>query len=174
MSNNKKILNKITQISMLAGLASSIGLVDKLISISLLPMLPGIKLGLANVIILLGIIKYSFKESLILTLLKILIVCLLFGGLTSLFIGGTASLISYLVMVYLYKYLKSKINLVSVSIIGGFVHINIQLIIISILYKIGKEVYIYGFLLILISLLTSTIIGLIVMKIKKYIPNNAY
>ena len=83
MNNNKIKINTITQISILAALASSLGLIDKVISSSLFPMMPGIKIGISNVIILIGIIKYNLKESTIITLLKVIIVSFLFGGITS-------------------------------------------------------------------------------------------
>lgn len=174
MNNNKIKINMITQISILAALASSLGLIDKAISSSLFPMMPGIKIGISNVIILIGIIKYNLKKSTIITLLKVIIVSFLFGGITSLLIGGSASILSFLVMYYIYKKHNKKLNIISISIIGGFIHINTQLLMISLIYDIGKEVYIYGFILILISLLSSIIIGLIVKKISKYIYNIAY
>lgn len=165
MNGNKIKIKAITQISVLAALASSLGLIDKVISINLFPMIPGIKIGISNVIILIGIIKYNLKEASIITLLKIIIVSFLFGGLTSLLIGGTSSIVSFLIMYYIYKKHNNKLSIVSISVIGGFIHINMQLLLISLIYNIGKEVYIYGFILILISLVTSIIIGMIVKKI---------
>ncbi len=165
MNNKIYKTKKITQLAMLSAVASIIGIIDKIIASSIFTMLPGVKIGLANVIIIICIMQYKFKESILVVLLKIIIVSLLFGGVTTILIGGTASLISYLIMYYLYNI--NKLNLISISIIGGFVHINMQLIIIAILYNIGKELYLYGLLLISISFVTSIIVGVISNKIKK-------
>ena len=46
-------------------------------------------------------------------------------------------------MYYIYKKETNKLNIITISIVGGFIHINTQLIIIGLIYNIGKEIYIY-------------------------------
>ena len=65
--NKKNTINIITRIAILASLASCISIIDKIISASLFPFLPGIKIGIANVIILVSLLK------LLMILLSILI-----------------------------------------------------------------------------------------------------
>lgn len=165
MINNKNKINHITHMAIIAGLASAISVIDKAISVTFLSFVPGIKIGMANIVILYSIIRYDIRKSLVITITKIFISNLILGGITSIMIGGTASLLSFFIMYYLYK--KSKMSLISISVIGGFIHINTQLLVIQLLYDIGKEIYIYGFILILISLLTSIIIGITSQKLKK-------
>ena len=168
---NKIKISKITELSMLAGIAAAISIIDKIISGMMFSMIPGIKIGLANVIIIVSIIKYSFKDTLIVVLLKSIITGLLFGSISTFIIGGISSLLSFLVMYYIYK--KGKhLSLISISIIGGFIHINTQLLILGFIYSIGKEIYIYGFLLIIISFFTSIIIGMISSKLNVIYQNN--
>lgn len=169
MTKNK--ISKITQISMLAAIASSISIIDKIISGMMFSMIPGIKIGLANVIIIISMIKYNFKDSLMIVLLKSVITGLLFGSISTFIIGGISSCLSFLAMYYIYKKSKS-FSLISISIIGGFIHINTQLLILGFIYKIGKEIYIYGFLLIIISFFTSIVIGLISNKLKILYKSN--
>ena len=94
---------------------------------------------------------------------------LLFGSISTFIIGGISSLLSFLVMYYIYKKETNKLNIITISIIGGFIHINTQLIIIGLIYNIGKEIYIYGFILIFISFITSIINGLITKRLNKVI-----
>lgn len=169
MIKEKIKINILTKLAILSSLASVLGIVDKMISSSFIPYLPGIKIGLANVIILYSILNFNFKYSFIIILLKIVIVCLLFGSITTFIIGGTSSILSFFVMYYIYKKETNKLNIITISIVGGFIHINTQLIIIGLIYNIGKEIYIYGFILIIISFITSIINGLITKRLNKVI-----
>lgn len=163
--NKNNNINMITKVAILAGLASSIGIIDRIISGLILSFIPGIKIGFANIIILLSIIQLDFKQSLLISILKSIIVGLIFGGITSFLIGAPSTLLSYIIMYILYNKIKNKLHIISISVIGGLIHINTQLVIISLIYDIGKEIYVYGIILILISFITSIIIGYIVNKI---------
>ena len=70
MINNKYKINNITQIAILSALASSLSVVDRVIIVSFLPMIPGIKIGIANVVVLYSIIKKDFKFSIMIVILK--------------------------------------------------------------------------------------------------------
>ncbi len=162
--NSIKIL---TIISLLSALASIIGIIDKIITSLMLPNIPGLKIGLANIIIIYVIIKYDFKISFTIAVLKAIIVGLLFGSISSFIIGGLSTIFSYLIMFGVYKFSHKSITLISLSIIGGFIHINSQLLIIKIIYKLGTDIYIYGAILITISLFTSIIVGYLSKKLQK-------
>lgn len=162
-----KNIKIIILISILASLASIIGIIDKIVSSLIIPNIPGIKIGLANIIIIYAIYKYDFKVSFLIALLKAVIVGLLFGSISSFIIGGVSTIISYLVMVIVYKFYNKYISTITISILGGFVHINTQLLIIKIMYKLGNEIYMYGAILITISLITSIIVGYLANKLNK-------
>lgn len=152
-------------ISILASLSSILSIFDKFIISCIFPYIPGIKIGLANIIVLHSIYNCNFKFSLLEVTLKIIITSLIFGSITSFIIGGTSSLISFLVMYIVHRKFKDKLSIVTISIIGGFIHINTQLIITKFIYKLGNEVYMYGSLLIIISLVTSIVIGILAKKL---------
>lgn len=163
----KYSIKNITTIAFFSALASIIGIIDKIITNSILPSIPGIKMGIANVVILSLIYNNSFKDVLIIVILKSIIVGLIYGNATTFIIGGAASFGSFIMMYICYKYLQNHLSIITVSIIGGFMHINIQLIMIKIIYKMGMELYSYGLILILISIITSIIVGLITSKMIK-------
>ena len=165
MNNTKRIV----LLSVLAALAICLSFFDKQISTIAFPNLPQAKIGLANIVILLAIYKFSFKESLILVLLKATIGNLLIGGFTAIIIGGSASLISFFGMYFLFKFLKNQLSGVGISVVGGFLHIITQLFVIGLLYiYIGEILLYYGAVLVLLSLITSIIIGLIMNKLITY------
>lgn len=163
----KKKIKIYTSIAILASLSSVISIFDKIIISCLVPYIPGIKLGLANVIVLYSIYNANFKFASIEVLLKITIVSFIFGSISSLIIGGVSSILSFLVMYILYRYLKNRLSIITISVVGGFIHINTQLIIIKLIYKLGNEVYSYGLILIIISFVTSIFVGLIARRINK-------
>ena len=72
-------------------------------------------------------------------------------------------------MYYIYKKQTNKLSIITISIIGGFIHINSQLLIIGLIYNLGKEIYIYGFILIIVSFITAIINGLITIRLNKVI-----
>ena len=66
-----------------------------------------------------------------------------------------------------FRYLKTKTSIITISVIGGFIHINCQLIITKFIYKLGDDIYMYGAVLIIISLVMSIIVGIITNKLNK-------
>ena len=160
----KYTIKKITTISILLAICIAISIIDSLISGLIIPFMPGVKLGLSNVIILVLLYQYRFDVGFVATILKSLIVGLLFSGITTYIIGGTASLVSFLLMYLMKKLLNEKVSMVSVSLIGGLSHILTQLLIASLIYKLGSVVFMYGVYLILISIITSIIVGLASIK----------
>lgn len=171
--NKKNNIKIITTLSILASLASIVSIIDKIIISCIFPYIPGIKIGLANVITLYSIYNVKFRYAFIEVILKIIITSLIFGSITSFIIGGLSSLISFFVMYICFRYLSYKLSIITISIIGGFIHINSQLLITKFIYKLGNEVYTYGAVLILISLITSIIVGLITKKLNniKFLQN---
>ena len=160
----KYTIKKITIISILVAICVAISIIDSLISGLIIPFMPGVKLGLANIIILVLLYQYKFDVGFVATILKSIIVGLLFSGITTFIIGGTASLVSFLLMYLIKRILKDKVSIVSVSLIGGLSHILTQLLIVSLIYKLGSVVFLYGVYLVLISIATSIIVGLISIK----------
>ena len=160
----KYTIKKITTISILVAICVAISIVDSLISGLIIPFMPGVKLGLSNVIILIILYQYSFDIGLVAIIIKSIIVGLLFSGITTFIIGGTASLASFLLMYLAKRLLKDNVSTVSISLIGGLTHILTQLLIVSLIYKLGSVVFLYGVYLILISIATSIIVGLVSIK----------
>ncbi len=162
MKNTKKIVT----LAVLVALGSILGILDRGISALIIPFLPGAKIGLANIVVLIAIRNYRFHESLILVILKAIIVGLLFGSIMTFIIGGTASIMAFFAMYLLNKLFNQKMSVIGISVAGGFVHIITQLLVIMISYSMGREVMAYGAFLIIVSLITSVIIGYTVIRLE--------
>jgi heptaprenyl diphosphate synthase len=160
-----KDTKRMVLLAILTSLATILSLIDKVITPVAFPMLPTAKIGLANIIVLYCIYRFHFKEVLTLVIIKIAIVNLLFGGLTTLIIGGSASFLSFLTMYGAVKLFKDKISGIGASVLGGFVHIITQLFVTTVIYELGEVVMYYGAILVFLSLICSIIIGFIVNKL---------
>ena len=166
MSKTKKIVF----LAILAALASVLSIADRYLSGAIFPTIPGAKIGIANIIILIALINYDFKDTFILVLLKALIGGLLAFGLTSFIIGGIASFLSFVVM-YLLMKLKDKISLFAISIAGAIVHTTSQLFTIKIMYGMGNEVFAYGFYLYLIAIISAIALAILAIYLNKFYIN---
>lgn len=162
-----KKTKKIIFIAILVAIAVILSIVDRLITAVAFPILPQAKIGLANIIVLFAVLNFSFKESIIVVILKALIANLIFGQLTSFIIGGSASLISYFVMFLLAKYLQKAFSPIGISLAGGFIHIVVQLAVIAIFFLEGNKdvIILYGIGLAILAVVTSFLIGLLVLKV---------
>ena len=152
-------MKKIIICGILSSVAIVVSSLERFVPLSAIIPLPGIKLGLANCIILLSLVKLDLKCSFAIMICKNLVVSLLFSNpvsfIYSLF-GGVFSLIG----MHLLLKCKTLFSLFGVSVAGASLF-NIGQIIAAIL--ILKSIYIYKYLVFLlpVSILTGILIGLI-------------
>lgn len=169
-------LRHIILISILIALGVVFSILDGFVSRLILSMVPifaliapNLKFGFANVIIMIIVYNFSFKEGLIAVLLKSLIVGFLLGGssiLTFTF-SFSGSLVSFLVMVILSRVLTTPKSTVFISAVGGFAHIASQLAINFIIYQpteIRTYIIFYTPFFLLTGIITGIIVGLITIK----------
>ena len=151
--DTKKIINY----SMLLAISVVLSILESMIPI-FSGMLVGVKLGLANIVVLYTLYKYSFKDALYITILRVILIALLRTGIFSItfWFSLSGAILSILGM-YIFK--KTKLSIIGVSIIGSIFHIIGQIIVAKILLNINLIYYIpYLFIF---SLITGIIIGII-------------
>ena len=109
---------KIAILGLMLTLALVLGYVERLIPFNV--GIAGVKIGLANIIVLYGLKKYGLGSAMLVNILRIAIVNLLFGGVVSLVFSLFGGLLSTLAM---YLVLKLKVfGTVGVSAVGGTLH----------------------------------------------------
>lgn len=107
---------KITTLALLGAVAFVLSWVDSLIPVS--GVLPGAKLGLSNLAVLMGLYLLGAKAGGCLCLVKILLSTFLFGNAFSFFYALAGGVLSFFVMLLL----KHHSSMVFVSILGGACH----------------------------------------------------
>lgn len=156
-------IKKITRLSMLLSIGVVLGLIESVIPF-FNGLVPGIKLGLANIVIIYTLYKYSFKDSLYLSILRVFLIGILRTGLFSVtfFFSLTGALLS-LIMMYVVKK-NTNLSVVGVSIIGAISH-SIGQIIIAILFLSNINIIYYLPILLVSSIITGILVGIISKKV---------
>ena len=151
-----KELKRYMIIAMLLSIAIVISYLESLIPV----FVPGVKLGLANVIILIMIYEFRFHEALLVDILRILIVALLRGTfLNPIFFMSISGAISSFIIMFIFSKIKI-FTAVGVSVLGSFFHAFGQIIACMIILSL-KEVINYLPIIAMLSIGTGLISGFI-------------
>ena len=116
---------------------------------------PGVKVGLANIAIIFMLYKFGIKEAIIVSIIRVVMVSILFGSVASLFYSIAGAVLSLAVMIIL-KCI-TPLKEVAISVVGGVMHNVGQIIMASILLDTNVVVYYLPFLLV-----SGTIAGIVV------------
>lgn len=156
---------KIAKMSMLLAIGVVLSIIESFIPI--FGLIPGVKLGLANIVVLFAIYTFSFKDSLYLTILRVLLVGILRTGIFSItfFFSLSGALLSLITMYFAKKY--TKLSIVGVSVIGAISH-SIGQIIIAIIFLFNVNIVYYLPILLISSVITGIIVGICTKKILLY------
>lgn len=144
----------------LLGLTISLAMIMSYIEV-LFPLsfaVPGIKMGLANIVIVFVLYRMSLKDACIVSLIRVFLVALLFGNTMSLAYSLAGAVLSLALMAILKK--TEKFSVVGVSISGGVMHNAGQILMAVILMGTAQIAY-YLPVLIITGTVTGVGIGLV-------------
>lgn len=145
---------RIAEVGLLLALAVLFGYVEALIPV---PMpVPGMKLGLANIVIVTILYRRGFKEAIAISALRVLIIGFLFGNLFSITYGLAGTALSLLGMSLIRK--CGRFSVLSVSAFGGLLH-NCGQVLVAAAVVIGFPWQWYLPLLCLAGLCAGTVTG---------------
>ena len=109
---------KVAHFGVLVALALILSYVETWIPINF--GIPGIKLGLSNLVVIISIYKYGLKKSFFLGITKVLLSNILFGNLSSMIFGLVGMICSVFLMCMLKK--TRKFSVIGISMAGGIAH----------------------------------------------------
>ena len=153
----KQPLMKIAYLGLFLALALIFSYVETLIPVFV--SVPGIKLGLANGMILIIMYYYGWKEAAVINLARVLLSALLFSGFYALMYSAAGAILSLAVMSVFYK--KDKVfPSVGIGILGGVAHNLAQ---IAVAYFVTKTAGLMFYIPILIvsGMVTGGLTGLL-------------
>jgi len=129
---------------------------------------PGIKMGLGNIIIVFVLYRYSLKEAAIVSACRLTISSLLFSNPVTFVYGAAGALLSLLVMA-LFKKLNF-LSTVGVSVLGAVCH-NLGQIIVAMLFLKTIEIGYYMIILTLTGTIAGILIGLCAAYLTRALKN---
>lgn len=135
---------------------------------SLIPLgVPGIKLGLSNSVLILGILWFGIPAAFALMVVKVVLSGLLFSGISAMMYAFAGGILSMVVMSVLYK--TKGFSTVAIAMAGAVCHNIGQVALAMLILETGKLIY-YMAVLIMIGLVTGFVTGTITNLLLKRIP----
>ena len=128
--------------------------------------IPGIKLGLANLVIITALYSMGGKDAFILSLIRTILVGFTFGNLSMMAFSLAGGLLSWLTMYIFYK--SNLFTIIGVSIIGGVAH-NIGQVSMAVIVNYNMNIFYILPLLTISGIVTGALIGIIASLIVKRI-----
>lgn len=167
MNNRTK---KLTLLALTISFALILSFVES--RIPALVAIPGVKVGLANIAVIFALYKFGLKEAITVSILRIIIVSMLFGSAVSLMYSAAGAVLSLCTMVILKK--LTSLSEVTVSVCGGVMHNVGQITMASILFDTNLVIYYLPFLIfsgifagIAVGVASALLIKRIDLKLKK-------
>ena len=113
-----KASRALTRYALLVALAMVLSWLESMVPLSL--AVPGVKLGLANLVVIFTLYKLGLRQAAIISLVRVLLVTFTFGNAFSFAYSLAGAALSLLVMLLLRK--TGKFSMLGVSIAGGVCH----------------------------------------------------
>ena len=162
----KMTTKKTAQLGVYIALAMILSYVESLIPFSF--GVPGIKLGLTNVVTVIMMYTYGIPGALGVAVLRAVLSGFMFGNAFSIIYSVAGCVLSFIFMYILKK--TNHFAIISVSAAGGVMHNVGQLIVAANVVKTYSVIY-YALVLIIAGVFTGIIIGIVSDEIVKRIGN---
>jgi len=146
---------KITMSALMVALAMILSYIEVLIPFSF--GIPGIKLGLANLVVVTALYLFGARQAFTISIVRIVLVAFTFGSLAALFYSLAGGMLSFLVMMLLRK--VKGFSIMGVSVAGGVSH-NIGQLIAAMLVVENLNLVLYAPVLLIAGVITGLLIGI--------------
>lgn len=163
--NNISRTKKIAIYGMLVALAMVLSWVESCFAFAMI--MPGMKLGLTNLVVMIALYKLGNKDALIINVVRIFLVSMTFGNMFSLIYSLAGGVLSFIVMIIAKK---MKFEMTLVSVLGGIFHNVGQIIVAMIVMNTFHLIY-YLLALWISGIVAGVVIGIVSAQIIKRIPD---
>ena len=154
--------SKVAVFGVFTSLALILSYVELLIPINF--GIPGMKLGLANLLVVILLYKCGPRDALLLSVIRILLSGLIFGNMFSIFYSLGGGLLSLAVMVFLKK--TGQFTVAGISIGGGASH-NVGQLLVAMFVVQTYQVGYYLPVLLIAGVITGAVIGILSAEVLK-------
>ncbi len=159
-----KKTKRLVLLAMLTAVAMILSYVE-----SLLPSvgIPGVKMGLANIAVIFALFRFGWKEAAALSLVRVVLVSLLFGSIGAMLYSLAGAVLSLAVMALLRRI--DRFSTVGVSVAGGVAH-NAGQILMAMLILQTKQLLGYLPVLAVSGIAGGVLTGLVAALLIRRIP----
>ena len=147
---------KVAMLGLTIALAMIMSYIEALVPLSF--AVPGIKMGLANIVIIFVLYKIGTKEAILVSLIRVILVSLLFSNVMAMAYSIAGAVLSLSIMWLLKK--TDKFSFVGVSIAGGIMH-NVGQIIMAVILLGTEQIALYLPVLMITGTATGVVIGIV-------------
>lgn len=163
-------MNKTQRIAIdgvLSALAFGLSYIELLIPFDF--AIPGIKLGLANLIIVFSLYRLRPQDALVINVVRVVLAGLLFGNFMAFSFSIAGAICSFVIMFVLKQFTDCHVVIISVA--GAIAHVCAQMLI-GLFYYSSSVIYYYSMYLLIASVITGILLGIIANLLLKYIRLN--
>jgi len=166
-------VRRLVFISLMTSIAVVLSIIETMIS-GMIFLIPGVKLGLANVVTLIILMTLGEKDAFLVVFVRILIVALTYSGLfsNSFWISISGGMLAIIAMILIKK---TKLSIYSVSVFGSLMHMVGQIIAAIVVSNTETLIYLLPYMIalsvptgIITAYLAKRIIGNFSESIKKF------
>ena len=158
MKHGSLSVRRMAELAVFTAIAFLFGYIESLFPLPL--PFPGMKLGLANLVVVIVLYRFGFLPALGVSLLRNILNAFTFGSLFGFFYSLAGSLLSLAIMALWKKIKHPQFSLVSVSAVGGIFHNIGQFIVAVCLVGFSAIVYYLPFLY-FAGLIAGVLIGVL-------------
>lgn len=163
--NASHIAQKVAVIGALAAFGAILSYIETLIGFCL--GVPGVKLGIANIAVLVTLYRYNGRSAAAVNFVRILVVGLLFGNMFSIVFSIFGAFISLMFMIVIKK--TDKFSILGTSAVGGVGH-NMGQALAAMFIVDSYSVTYYIPVLFIAGIVTGILVGMVANVILYYVP----
>ena len=167
-NDNSSKTKTMVLISVLVSQAIVLSYFERFIPLNLLVNIPGVKLGLANIVTLVSLYMLNFKQSTFIVITRTALTAVLFGSMSGFLYSLSGGILSLFAMALVKKVAKDKVSIMGISVIGAVFH-NIGQISVAILVVQNINLIYYLPFLMISSLVTGIFVGVTSGYLIKYL-----
>lgn len=161
--------NRFIYLGVLTALAMIASYIEVLLPFSV--GIAGIKLGLANIVVVITLYVLGEKEAFLVSFVRIFLMGFLFGNMAGILYSLAGGMLSLAVMLVLFRLRKFSVS--GISIAGGVSH-NIGQLSVAVFIVSNLNLMYYLPVLLCAGIVTGLLIGILAREILRRLPRNLY
>lgn len=166
-NNNKNTKQKVAIRGVLVALAMVLSFIESMIP----PVVavPGVKLGLTNLVVLMALYRLGERDAIIINAIRIVLVSITFGNMATFLYSIAGGAFSAIVMILLKRI--NRFSMIMVSVTGGVSH-NVGQICVAMILLRSKALVYYLPMLWMSGIVAGVIVGFLCAKVVERLPDN--